>query len=117
MKTTFDLPDPLLRKAKALAAHQGKPLRDVVAEALAEKLSSSTSGAAAARARAHAWKEYSARLKRLPDGTLVNPEGVDDPAFFAALDEARRQTWTPRDPFAYQIAEPPAAPKPKRRRR
>jgi hypothetical protein len=117
VKTTFDLPDPLLRKAKALAAHQGKPLRDVVAEALAEKLSSATRGAGAAHARTRAWKEYSARLKRLPDGTLVNPEGVDDPAFFAALDEARRQAWTPRDPFAHRIAEPPAVPTSKRRRR
>jgi len=38
VKTTFDLPDPLMRKAKALAARQGRPLRDFVAEAIDEKL-------------------------------------------------------------------------------
>jgi hypothetical protein len=31
MKTTFDLPDPLLRRAKAVAAEQGRPLRDFIA--------------------------------------------------------------------------------------
>jgi hypothetical protein len=39
MKTTFDLPEPLLRRAKAVAAHQGRPLRDLVAKAIEGKLS------------------------------------------------------------------------------
>ena len=43
MKTTFDLPDPLVRQAKALAARQGRPLRDFVAEAIDEKLLQTTS--------------------------------------------------------------------------
>lgn len=38
MKTTVDLPDSLLRDAKAAAARQGRTLRDLVAEALNEKL-------------------------------------------------------------------------------
>ncbi len=38
MKTTVDLPDTLLREAKAVAARQGQTLRDFVAEAMNEKL-------------------------------------------------------------------------------
>jgi hypothetical protein len=38
MKTTVDLPETLLRDAKATAAKQGRSLRDFVAEALNEKL-------------------------------------------------------------------------------
>jgi len=40
MKTTVDLPETLLREAKATAARQGRSLRDLVAEALNEKLQS-----------------------------------------------------------------------------
>ena len=38
MKTTVDLPPSLLREAKAVAARQGRTLRDFVAEAMNEKL-------------------------------------------------------------------------------
>ncbi len=38
MKTTIEIPDPLFRKAKARAAERGQPLKDLVAEALREKL-------------------------------------------------------------------------------
>ena len=38
MKTTVDLPETLLREAKAVAAQQGRTLRDFVAEAMNEKL-------------------------------------------------------------------------------
>jgi metal-responsive CopG/Arc/MetJ family transcriptional regulator len=38
MKTTVDLPETLLREAKAVAARQGRTLRDFVAEAMNEKL-------------------------------------------------------------------------------
>ena len=38
MKTTFDLSDALLRKAKAVAAAQGRPLRALVAEAIEGRL-------------------------------------------------------------------------------
>jgi hypothetical protein len=39
MKTTLEIPDPLFRQAKAAAARQGIPLRELVTEALAAKLS------------------------------------------------------------------------------
>jgi hypothetical protein len=38
MKTTLDIPDPLFRRAKSVAAERGIPLRALVSEALAEKL-------------------------------------------------------------------------------
>jgi hypothetical protein len=38
VKTTMELPDALLRETKAFAARRGIPLRQVIVEALAEKL-------------------------------------------------------------------------------
>ena len=38
MKTTLELPDALFRRAKSAAAERGIPFRELVSEALAEKL-------------------------------------------------------------------------------
>jgi hypothetical protein len=38
MKTTLDIPDPLFRRAKSTAAELGIPLRQLISEALSEKL-------------------------------------------------------------------------------
>jgi hypothetical protein len=38
MKTTLEIPDPLFRRAKSAAAEKGIPLRELVSEALAERL-------------------------------------------------------------------------------
>jgi hypothetical protein len=38
MKTTLEIPDALFRRAKSAAAEQGIPFRELVSEALAEKL-------------------------------------------------------------------------------
>ena len=38
MKATFEIPDALFRRAKSAAAERGIPLRQLVTEALAEKL-------------------------------------------------------------------------------
>ena len=38
MKTTLELPDALFRRAKSAAAQRGIPFRELVTEALAEKL-------------------------------------------------------------------------------
>lgn len=101
MKTTFDLPDPLLRKAKAAAAEQGRPLRDLVAEAITEKLALLSGAQRASSLRLSEWKAFEAKLQRLPDGTLFNPDGIDDEAFFESLDRIRSEgrAWQPRDPF------------------
>jgi hypothetical protein len=44
MKTTLEIPDQLFRRAKSVAAEQGIPLRELVTEALADKLRSARSG-------------------------------------------------------------------------
>lgn len=93
VKTTFDLPDSLLRKAKALASQQGRPLRDLVAEAISEKL------AGAAEGRRVEWERWKARLVQLPDGSWLNPEGVEDESFFRALDDIRQAPWISRETF------------------
>ena len=38
MKTTLEIPGPLFRKAKAIAARQGRTLKQLVQEALSEKI-------------------------------------------------------------------------------
>ena len=38
VKTTFEIPEPLFRKAKATAASQGRTLKQLVQEALSEKI-------------------------------------------------------------------------------
>jgi len=38
MKTTLEIPDALFRRAKSAAAQQGIPFRELVSEALVEKL-------------------------------------------------------------------------------
>ncbi len=38
MKTTLEIPDPLFRKAKAMAAQQGRSMKEYFIEALTEKL-------------------------------------------------------------------------------
>ena len=118
MKTTFDLPDPLLRKAKAAAADQGHPLRDLVAEALKDKLGALALAKSASRGRTSEWKAFEARLQKLPDGTYINPDIPEEDNFGEILETIRdeRRIWQPRDPFedvaAFEEApaEPPAAP-------
>jgi hypothetical protein len=107
MKTTFDLPDPLLRRAKAVAAEQGRPLRELVAEAIADKIEAPRSPEGGRKVpvgrregRRLSWEEWSAKLERLPDGTWFNPDGIQDESFFETLEEIRREPWVDRDPFA-----------------
>jgi len=46
MKTTLEIPDAIFRRAKSAAAARGIPLRELVTEAVKEKLASeSTAGA------------------------------------------------------------------------
>ena len=44
MKTTIELPDPLFRKAKAVAAEEGKSLKDLFTEAVGARLGRPTTG-------------------------------------------------------------------------
>ena len=56
MKTTIEIPDALFRRAKSAAAERGVPLRELVSEALADKLAvGPTKSYAATRALLKAW--------------------------------------------------------------
>lgn len=107
MKTTFDLPESLLRRAKAAAAHQGRPLRDLVAEAIDAKLAADSALTAAAKSATaapdHGWKAFAARLVKQADGTWVNPDGIDDYRFFQALEDIRAESR--RAPFRDAFAD------------
>ncbi len=110
MKTTFDLPDPLVRRAKALAAEQGRPLRDLVAEAIVEKLKSPAPAVTGGRkapvgrseGRRETWEEYRSKFVLQADGTYRNMDAIDDESFFRTLEEIRRRPFERRDPFADQ---------------
>ena len=101
MKTTFDLPDPLMRRAKSVAADQGRPLRDLVAEALKDKLSALALAKSASRGRTSEWKAFEARLQKLPDGSYINPDIPEADNFGEILETIRdeRRIWQPRNPF------------------
>lgn len=98
MKTTFDLPEPLLRRAKAAAALRGSSLRDLVAEAMSAKLAAdeaASQAAAPAQALAPAladWDSLEASLSFQPDGAYLSPNGIDNEAFFEALEAMRRSS-------------------------
>ncbi len=57
MKTTLEIPDFLFRRAKSVAAERGIPLRQLVTEAVQEKLR--------ATAREKPWMKHLGKLKHL----------------------------------------------------
>jgi plasmid stability protein len=65
MKTTLELPDQLLRKAKATAAERGQSLKHFVTEALRDKLAQERT-----RADGPAWMRGFGGLKHLHKETL-----------------------------------------------
>jgi hypothetical protein len=64
MKTTLEIPDPVLRRAKAVAAQRGIPLRVFVTEAIEEKLSGTS------HKGAKPWVRLAGGLKHLHKETL-----------------------------------------------
>jgi plasmid stability protein len=98
MKTTVELPDELLRAAKIRAAERNMKLKDLVAEALRQALSTPKADETVPRDPVQALRQ---RLVFNADGTVDNPDGIDDDDFFAAVDglrEASRREPV-RDPF------------------
>ncbi len=104
MKTTFDLPGPLLRKANALAADQGRALRDVVAETLQEKLAAHAAATRESEANNAQRMAFEARLQKLPHGSALNPDGDDSFAERLETIRAESRGWQPRDPVAGEPA-------------
>jgi hypothetical protein len=65
VKTTLEIPEPLFRQLKVSAAKQGKTIRAVVNEALAEKLNRPRNGVE----DLPAWRAAFGGLRRLRDET------------------------------------------------
>jgi hypothetical protein len=59
MKTTLEIPDPVFRRAKSVAAARGIPLREFVTEAVKDKL------ALDAKATEKPWVKHMGKLKHL----------------------------------------------------
>ncbi|MEO5923101.1 MAG: hypothetical protein ABIR70_04670 [Bryobacteraceae bacterium] len=71
MKTTLEMPDAVLRKAKARAAERGIPLRQFVTEAVEDKLSASPSAE-------KPWTKMAGKLKHLHSETIRIQKLIDD---------------------------------------
>lgn len=75
MKTTLEIPDPLFRKAKSKAAERGQTLRQLVTEALQEKLAA---GTARVRPGEPAWMQGFGKLRRLRKETARIQARIDE---------------------------------------
>ena len=70
MKTTLEIPDPILRKAKVQAAQRGIPLRQFVTEAVQEKL--------AAKATEKPWMKAVGGLRHLHEENVRIQKLIDE---------------------------------------
>jgi hypothetical protein len=59
MKTTLEIPDPIFRRAKSVAAKRGIPFREFVTEAVRDKLASD------AKAAEQPWMTAFGKLRHL----------------------------------------------------
>jgi hypothetical protein len=71
MKTTLEIPDPIFRRAKSVAAQRGIPFRALVTEALAEKLWSN-------HGRGRPWMAAFGKLRRLRKETARISRIIED---------------------------------------
>ena len=74
MKTTFDIPDVLLRRVKARAALKGASMREFVVEAVEEKLSAEAAG----NKRPSGWRRV---FGKAPKGAAQEVQAVVDSTF------------------------------------
>lgn len=74
MKTTLEIPDPLFRRAKSTAAERGQTLKELVTEALQEKLAARTDHAGPAEPE---WMRGFGKLRRLRKETKRIQARVD----------------------------------------
>jgi hypothetical protein len=81
VKTTLEIPDNLFRRAKSAAAQRGIPFRELVSEALAEKLTGTGTGEKPwmrSFGRLRALRTESARISRIVEEEFgrVEPEDL-----------------------------------------
>jgi hypothetical protein len=75
MKTTIELPDPLLRRAKSKAAESGMTMKQFFTEAIQDKLA----GKAPSRAPDQpAWMQGFGKLRRMRKETQRVQQAIDD---------------------------------------
>ena len=75
MKTTLEIPDLLFRKAKSRAAERGQTLKQLVTEALQEKLAVNTDNA---RPGEPGWMQGFGKLRRLRKETRRVQARIDE---------------------------------------
>jgi hypothetical protein len=75
MKTTIEIPDPLFRKAKSKAAENGQSLKELVTEALQEKLGEKGGAAPSGEPR---WMAGFGKLRRLRKETKRIQARIDE---------------------------------------
>lgn len=81
MKTTLEIPDALFRRAKSAAAERGIPFRELVSEALADKLSAGRSGEKPwmkSFGKLRAFRKESARIYRIIETEFESIEPEDE---------------------------------------
>lgn len=71
MKTTLEIPDRLFRQAKSVAAERGIPFRELVTEALADKLSKPA-------AESKPWMKSFGALRHLREETARIQRRIDE---------------------------------------
>lgn len=86
MKTTVEIPDPLFRRAKSRAAERGQTLKELLTEALREKLAPGTGKTSAVQPE---WMQGFGKLRRLRKETKRIQARVDE-AFEEIEPEDRR---------------------------
>lgn len=78
MKTTLEIPDDIFGEAKATASSQGRPLKELVVEALREKLSHAGSALEPPWRRAHGTlRHLRVESRRVRKRIEAEFEGVD----------------------------------------
>ena len=80
MKTTLEIPDFLFRRAKSAAAQRGIPLRQLVTEAVQEKLQTTS--------QERPWMKHVGRLKHLHKERKQIESRVE-----AAFEQIDREVW------------------------
>lgn len=82
VKTTLEMPDFLFRRAKSFAAERGIPLRQLVTEALQDKLNLTGSS------RSRPWMKHMGRLKHLRKETERISKRIEE-----AFEQVDREAW------------------------
>jgi len=80
VKTTLEIPDFLFRRAKSVAAERGIPLRQLVTEAVQEKLKTTS--------RERPWMKHLGKLKHLHKETKQIDRRVEE-----AFERIDREIW------------------------